>query len=286
MPRVLKDIPQYHALFNPTLDALRSLGGSGTIEEIGDRVIDQIGLPEALAEEPHGESNQTEIGYRLAWARTYLKKVGLLENSEWGVWALTEDGRKADQVDPMTIKRKVRAMAPPRTREGGLQQGGDEGDPDSEMESWQDLVLSSLKAMNAEAFERLCQRLLRESGFIEVEVTARGGDGGIDGRGVLRLNGLISFTVLFQSKRWKDAVGAPVVRDFRGALMGRADKGLIITTGRFTQDAQREATRDGATPIDLIDGDLLVAKLKELKLGITTRIVEEVVVDPTWFENL
>lgn len=128
-----------------------------------------------------------------------------------------------------------------------------------------------------------CQRLLRESGFTEVEVTRRSADGGIDGRGVLRLNGLISFTVMFQSKRYSDAVSAPTVRDFRGAFMGRADKGLIITTGRFTRDARLEATRDGATPIDLIDGELLLDKLKELSLGIETRMVEEVIVDTAWF---
>jgi len=114
-------------------------------------------------------------------------------------------------------------------------------------------------------------------------VTGRSADGGIDGRGVLRIGGLISFTVMFQSKRYKDAVGSSVVRDFRGALMGRADKGLIITTGRFTAEANKEATRDGATPIDLIDGNLLVQRLRELGLGIRTRTIEVVEVDDEWF---
>ncbi|WP_206528489.1 restriction endonuclease, partial [Mesorhizobium sp. M7A.F.Ca.CA.002.05.1.1] len=119
-----------------------------------------------------------------------------------------------------------------------------------------------LLALDPAAFERLCQRILREAGFIKVEVTGRSGDGGIDGTGVLRVN-LLSFHVLFQCKRWKGSVGSGVVRDFRGAMVGRADKGLVITTGTFTADARREAVRDGAPAIDLIDGDGLCDLLKD-----------------------
>ena len=129
---------------------------------------------------------------------------------------------------------------------------------------------------------------MRESGFIQVEVTGRGGDGGIDGRGVVRVGGILSFHVIFQCKRYKDTVSAAVVRDFRGAMVGRADKGLLITTGAFTRDARAEAQRDGAPPLDLIDGDELVQKLKELRLGIeiTPRITEQVTVRSEWFHSL
>jgi len=142
--------------------------------------------------------------------------------------------------------------------------------------------------MDPAAFERLIQRLLRESGFIQVEVTGRSGDGGIDGKGIMRLAGLLSFHVVFQCKRYRGSVGSAQVRDFRGAMVGRADKGLLITTGNFTKDAIREATRDGAPPIDLVDGDQLVEKLRELSLGIhTKRIeVEKIVVDPAWFKRI
>ena len=140
--------------------------------------------------------------------------------------------------------------------------------------------------MDPFGFERLCQRLLRESGFIEVEVTRRSGDGGIDGNGIIRIGGLISFNVLFQSKRYKGNIGPEVVRDFRGAMIGRADKGLIITTGGFTRDARKEATRDGAPPVDLIDGQLLVEKLKKLRLGVSTKQVEEVIVNNEWFDSI
>jgi restriction system protein len=128
--------------------------------------------------------------------------------------------------------------------------------------------------------------MLRESGFVQVEVTGRTGDGGIDGKGIVRVGGLLSFHVLFQCKKYQGSVSAGAIRDFRGALIGRADKGLFVTTGTFTRDAIREATRDGATPIDLMDGDQLAGKLKELRLGIKTEMVENVDIDIGWFKNI
>jgi restriction system protein len=136
------------------------------------------------------------------------------------------------------------------------------------------------------AFERLVQRVLRESGFIRVEVTGRTGDGGIDGRGIARIHGLMSFHVLFQCKRYKGSVGPGEIRDFRGAMVGRADKGMFITTGTFTPAAVKEATRDGAPPIDLLDGNEFADKLKELKLGVRTESVEVVSIEDQWFENV
>jgi restriction system protein len=142
-----------------------------------------------------------------------------------------------------------------------------------------------LRGLAPDAFERLAQRILREAGFIKVEVTGRSGDGGIDGIGVLRVN-LLSFHVLFQCKRYQSSVGAGAIRDFRGAMVGRSDKGVIITTGTFTPDAKREATRDGAPAIDLIDGDQLCDLLKDLKLGVHTEMVQRVKLEPGWFDDL
>jgi restriction system protein len=156
------------------------------------------------------------------------------------------------------------------------------GDEEDEIEdvalSWKERLLETLLSMEPSAFERLCQRVLRESGFVKVEVTGRSGDGGIDGTGVLRLN-LLSFQVLFQSKRYRGSVGSSVVRDFRGAMVGRADKGLIITTGTFTAEARKEATRDGAPAIDLVDGDTLCDLLKSLRIGVKVETVESITVD-------
>jgi restriction system protein len=142
------------------------------------------------------------------------------------------------------------------------------------------------REVDANTFERLTQRLLRESGFVSVEVTGRTGDGGIDGKGIARIHGLMSFHVIFQCKKYQGSVTAGAIRDFRGAMVGRADKGLFITTGTFTPAAVKEATRDGAPPIDLVDGDELAEKLKQLGLGINREMVEKVTVDDVWFKNL
>jgi len=153
---------------------------------------------------------------------------------------------------------------------------------------WEDEALDTIKQIPPKAFETLCQRLLRESGFIQVQITGQSGDGGIDGRGVVRVGGVLSFHVIFQCKRYKDTVSASVIRDFRGAMVGRADKGLLITTGTFTRDARAEAQRDGAPPLDLIDGEELVQKLKDLRLGIEVipRVIEDVNVNKEWFNTL
>ena len=153
---------------------------------------------------------------------------------------------------------------------------------------WREELFDILRNIPPDAFERMCRRLLLESGFVEVKVTGRSSDGGIDGHGLIRLAGLISFPVVFQCKRYSGSVGARVIRDFRGAMMGRAEKGLILTTGRFTTEAQREATRDGAMPVDLIDGELLIERIKELELGlrIVQRVVEDVEVDRNWFASI
>lgn len=280
-------VPTFDKLMNPVIHALKQLGGSGTIEEINNKATEIAGLTDEQLEVPHDpeKGSQTEVEYRLAWARTYLKKYGVLENSSRGVWALSPKGRQLDQVNPQTVRRFVQSQqkqakvtAPDET---------DLDEPDGEM-SWRDELLATLLKMESSAFERLVQRLLRETGFIQVEVTGQSGDGGIDGKGIMRLGGLLSFHVIFQCKRYQGSVSVSQVRDFRGAMVGRADKGLLITTGNFTKDAVREATRDGAPAIDLIDGDLLIDKLKELDLGVKTEKieVEKVTVDKDWLLSI
>ena len=283
-------VPTRKELLNPTLAALRSLGGSASIHEIVTQVTQDLSIPARLVDIPHGDGRRTELEYQLAWARTYLKKYGLLVNSERGVWSLTPAARNVSHIDPdeaarsLALQEKNSRQTLPNDIEVSDEQDPMDEDPKEVDPSWRQTLLAKLQAMPPDAFERLCQRLLRESGFIAVEVTGKSGDGGIDGHGVIRLAGLISFPVLFQCKRHRGSVGASVVRDFRGAMVGRADKGLILTTGTFTRDAQREATRDGAPPIDLIDAELLLDRLKETRLGITTRMVE--VVDLEFFDSV
>ena len=278
------NVPQYHELFNPTLAAIRTLGGSASNAEIANRVIEDMRLPDDITQLPHGRGNLTELEYRLSWARTYLKQFGVIDNSERGVWSFTESGTHAGHVEPSDVVEYVRQRhrrpdKVPETEEEDLLADVLPIDADS----WRETLSETLLNMHPTAFERLCQRVLRESGFIEVEVTGQSGDGGIDGRGIIRFAGLISFPVLFQCKRNSGNVGSGVVRDLRGAMQGRADRGLILTTGGFTRDAHAEATRDGAPPIDLIDGELLMDKLKELRLGVRVRMIEDVTVDADWF---
>jgi restriction system protein len=208
------------------------------------------------------------------------KNFGAIERTSRGVWTLTPKGYLLDAQStkeiPSAVRQKQRQLAEgePAQLDPALAH-----DVSEEIAAdWKSALLSVLNDLSPSAFERLSQRLLRESGFIKVEVTGRSGDGGIDGIGVLRIN-LISFQVLFQCKKYKGTVGAGAIRDFRGAMVGRSDKGLVITTGRFTPDALREATRDGAPPIELIDGLELCALLKQLGIGVRTRMVESVELD-------
>lgn len=231
---------------------------------------------------------------RLSWARSYLRIAGLLESGGRGIWSLTDQGRSALAWSDAELRNKVNAAARAKAtarknqkeaKPTGSYDRSPEDEANDEIIDWRDELLDTLKAMDPAAFERLAQRLLRESGFVKVEVTGRSGDGGIDGTGIMQLS-LMSFHVLFQCKRYQGSVGSGAVRDFRGAMMGRTDKGLIVTTGTFSPDARREATRDGAPPIDLIDGQTLCEKLKELSLGVETKLVEEVSIDPNWFAHV
>ncbi|MGC9424147.1 restriction endonuclease [Vibrio sp.] len=281
------NIPTFDKLMNPVIHALKQLGGSGTIEEINNKATEIAELTDEQLEVLHDpeKGSQTEVEYRLAWTRTYLKKYGVLENSSRGVWALTPKGRQMDQVNPQVVRRFVQNQQ--KQAKIAVPDEPELDEPDEEM-SWRDQLLATLLKMEPSAFERLIQRLLRESGFIQVEVTGQSGDEGIDGKGIMRLGGLLSFHVIFQCKRYQGSVSVSQVRDFRGAMVGRADKGLLITTGNFTKDAVREATRDGAPAIDLIDGDLLVDRLKELGLGVKTEKieVEKVTIDEGWLLSI
>ncbi len=282
---------KYDELFNSLLTALHKLGGSGSVEELEEQVAIILNLTDEQVNEIH-RGNTSKLTYRLAWARNYLKRFGLLENSSRGVWALTEEGLKTKSVDKEAVKRKVvaddRKERLSKNNKPKTEDHTDEEDESEEIQkfTWQEEIIEELQSVAPSAFERLCQRLLRELGFQNVEVTGQTNDGGIDGKGMLRLGGVLSFHVIFQAKRYKGSVSPSVVRDFRGAMVGRADKGLIITTGTFTREAKKEAQRDGAPPIDLMDGNDLAEKLKELRLGIDIELVEKVNIKKEWFKTL
>ncbi|WP_216601779.1 MULTISPECIES: restriction endonuclease [unclassified Ruegeria] len=294
--------PEMPGMMLVTVEAMKQVGGSASIYELDEKVAELEGVSEEEQSFMMTGTNQGQprLNYYLAWARTFLKKGGALENSARGIWALTEFGSTIDTIDDTQriidqVNEEEKARA--RERRKKKQQNGDEPElfspsdqsgnieetPDTE--TWKSRLLTSLKQMDPYAFERLAQRLLREAGFTKVEVRGKSGDGGIDGVGVLRVN-LVSFQVFFQCKRYKGSVGSSEIRDFKGAMMGRADKGLFITTGNFTAQASDEATRDGATAIDLIDGDRLCDLLKENDLGVATEMIESVTIDEKFFASV
>jgi restriction system protein len=284
------NIPTFDKLLIPTLKALQELGGSGSIEEINNKVYSIAKISDEILQIPHGEEGtSSEVNYRLGWSRTYLKKFGLLENSSRGIWALANPNISISELKPTEIVKSVIESSRKNSVTPEAKQVEIENELIKEVDSvehWKDQLLDILYNISPSAFERLSQRLLRESGFSQVEVTGKVGDGGIDGKGIVRVSGLLSFHVIFQCKRYKGSITPSQIRDFRGAMQGRADKGLFITTGKFTREAIKEATRNGAPPIDLIDGDLLCDKLKELKLGIETKLTETVDIKGEWFNNL
>jgi len=284
-------VPSFDELMLPTIKVLQSLGGSGTNEEILNEVLEMLKLPESALEVPHGDSSLSEVEYRLHWSRTYLKKYGIIENSARGVWAIAQSATDLERLDPKSIVKAVREMdrrakASKVIASEDTAVSEDGADDTAAGLAWQEKLHGLLMSLDPAAFERLVQRLLRESGFIQVEVTGRSGDGGIDGIGIARVASFLSFHVIFQCKRYTGAITPSQVRDFRGAMQGRTDKGLFVTTGTFTRDAIKEATRDGAPPIDLIDGEQLVLRLKELGLGVRIQMVESVEVDDHWFSKI
>ena len=266
------DGAQFVRYFGPLLDALRGLGGSAKPDEAVDRVSSDLKISDDVLNEtlPSGGSR---FRNQVAWARFYLVREGLISSSKHGVWSLSEVGFKTtlsqEQARVLFLKwvkifqeqRKQRNASEPVAEKVAEGTG-------SVSKDYRDEALEALLSLAPAGFERLSQRLLREAGFTQVVVTGQSGDGGIDGFGILQVNPLVSFKVLFQCKRYAKSVVPSQVRDFRGAMSGRADKGIIITTGTFTAEAKREATRDGAPPIELLDGEKLIDMLERFELGL------------------
>ena len=238
-------------------------------------------MPEELLEQTN-KNGQSKVKNQIAWARMYLVHSGHIDSSVRGVWRLTDKGQHEDlaQLNVSTLFKGVQETFKPNSSDEVPGKAGTTVEAaEIKLEAEETVLLPVIKSLSPEGFERLCQRLLREHGFQNVRVTGRSGDGVIDGEGILEINPLLSFKVLFQCKRYQGSVGSGMIRDFRGALVGKADKGIMLTTGSFTMDAKREAVRDGANPIELVDGEKLVRMFEKLELGVKPRIVYEVDID-------
>jgi restriction system protein len=283
--------PKVVAYFWPLIQALKDLGGSARPPEVGASIARSLNLSEEVLAETL-PSGLNRFYNEVAFARLNLVKAGLIDSSSRGVWTLTEKGRQLEGLshgEALQIFREVRAKLKESkdTEEAGdLDESGVAPSSDRQgvaPEIHRERVLDVLRGLPPAGFERFCQRLLRESGFEEVTVTGRSGDGGIDGLGILQLSPLVSFKVLFQCKRYAGTVTTSQVRDFRGAMQGRADKGIMLTTGTFTSDAKREAVRDGAPPIEMVDAEKLIDMMEQLQLGL--KPVRSFEVDESFFDE-
>lgn len=285
--------PTQIELIEPVFIALRSLGGSANISEIRDKVIEMLQLSDEVVDEPHkgSASQQTELEYQLAWARTRLKAFGAITNSQRGVWMITPKFSDNDTVSKTDVVEFIKNQRLASKNPAEAKALAEDDDPTNdnveipeELEPWRTELAETLHSMDPYAFERLSMLLLRECGFSQVSVTKKSGDGGIDGTGKLRINGIFSFNVAFQCKRFIGSVSAGDIRDFRGSLTTDIEKGVFITTGTFTKAARDEASNAGKQQIDLIDGEEFINKLIEYRLGVREKTIYEV--DKSFFEKV
>ena len=280
-----------------TYKALLELGGSGTNNEIYEQIIKDLQLSDEIVDESHlGSENQTELEYQLAWARTYLKNFGVILNSARSVWAIKSDYTAGVELDSREIieftkNKSIRKQNIFKKKGNKKVNASDDaideniiGEYPEEIKPWRKQLSDVLQNMDPYGFERLAQRVLRECGFVQVEVTKKSGDGGIDGTGKLKINGIFSFNVAFQCKRYKGAVSAGDIRDFRGSLTTDIEKGVFITTGVFTKAAREEASNPGKQQIDLMDGEEFINKIAQYGIGVKKVITYEI--DEEFFQKI
>lgn len=276
--------PQFLNYVKPLVEVLRNVGGSGATADVIDQVISYMKIPDSVVEETIS-SGASRVRNQIQWARMYLVKADLMDSSQRGVWKLTEKGYETEVTEESVyaLFKKVQGsfVEEPKKKESAPVEEAEEEIVADEAHG--EALLNILKNLSPAGFERICKRLLSEVGIHDVQITGGSGDQGIDGTGVIKVNEVVGFTIIFQCKRYKDSVVPHHVRDFRGTMQGRADKGIIITTGRFTSEAKKEAVRDGVPPIELIDGERLVSLFEKYQLGLKPKIVYDLV--PDFFDN-
>lgn len=276
--------PQFLNYVKPLIDVLKNMGGSGATADVIDQVIAYMKIPDTVVEEVIA-SGASRVRNQVQWARMYLVKADLMDSSQRGIWKLTEKGYEVELNEDSVYElfKKVQGGFVEKLSKETLTLPSSIEEEVVADEAHGEALLNILKSLSPSGFEKICKRLLSEVGIHDVQITGGAGDQGIDGTGVIKVNEVVGFNVIFQCKRYKDSVVPHHVRDFRGTMQGRADKGIIITTGRFTSEAKKEAVRDGVPPIELIDGERLVLLFEKYQLGLKPKIVYDLV--PDFFEN-
>lgn len=276
--------PEFLKYINPVLTSLQSNGGAGNSADIIDQIISELRITEEELEETTS-NGQSRIKNQIQWARFYLFKSGLIDNSQRGIWRLTKEGldKKLNNEDVYFLFKEVQNSVKKSTTSETIIKEQSFEITATEDEEHNSTLISIIQDLTPTGFEKLCKRLLTEIGINEIHITGGSGDQGIDGKGIVKLNDVVGLNIVFQCKRYKETVSPHHVRDFRGAMQGRGEKGLIITTGRFTKEAKNEANREGVTPIELIDGDRLVELFEKYQLGLKPITVFEI--DSDFFKS-
>ncbi len=283
---------EFVSWFGPLLNALRDLGGSGTPEEASNKVAEQQNVSDEILNKTIA-SGASRFHNQVCWARQYLVWEGFIDSSIRGIWKLTEKGQNAilddDSAYELFVKwNKINSVNRKQKKDSAIEKEVDEEEIDDDSSIFVDYksqVLNYLRTMSPKNFERFCLYLLRVNNFENLQLTGKSHDEGIDGIGILKINPFVSFKVLFQAKRYKDGnnVSRDKIGDFRNAMIGRADKGIFITTSKFTQEAIKEANRDGAPQIELVDCDKLIKMIEISKLGLKPVTTYEV--DTAFFQQ-
>lgn len=286
-------VPKVSDLIVPTFIALRELGGSGRNAEIRSLVAENLEISEEDQQMPQGQQNRnvSRLEYRLKWSRTYLKNAGIIRSIGFGLWELTSRGMKASETEilnsVMEWRRKQAQGRVDDEPQANIRstdtEAEDEDDSGAEV-PWNEMVIAAVQKMDPSRVEWLFLRILREEGFEQLDHVGKPGDGGIDGVGVYRIS-LLSFRIFFQCKRYQSGIGSSDIRNFRGAMEGRGERGLFVTTSWFTKTAEEEASRPGARPIDLIDGSALAELLAKHGLGVSIEKRDTRIVDRLFFED-
>ncbi len=266
--------------FGPLLDALRDLGDSGKPREVSNKIAENLNLTDDVLDATL-KSGINKFHNQVAFARLYLVWEGLLDSSKYGTWKLTEAGKKIhlneEEAGKIFLKwAEIHQRARKEKEINELIADQEEKTPEEVQKETPADLLYTLQNLSPSGFEKICKELLREHGFDNVVVTGSSHDGGIDGYGTLEINPFVSFKVLFQCKRYKGSVSRVQVGDFRNAMIGRAEKGIIMTTGSFTNEAIKEANREGAPQIELVDGNKLIEMFEKVELGVKPKNVYEV----------
>jgi len=268
--------PKQSEIEIPLLLEIDKAGGKARPQDVYAKVAQHFSQLTAEDLERHLESSPSINKWQnhVQWARQKLIVKGELDGSVRGVWKLTDLGKKRIEVTPTPSP-----VPPPKPEEITLQ---------DLLESHESAVRArladKLRNLDPTDFEVFSKDLLQALGFAEVKVTQRSRDGGIDGFGKLR-QGIVKIDAAFQCKRWQGVVPRPEIDRFRGAISGKFDQGIFLTTSSFSQEALDASIRPGAVPIIMVDGEKMLELMIQNGIGVLRRPLQLLDIDEDFFRE-